>query len=146
MGKKEVQMRTGRPLSPLQLTDEERETLQQWNRRPKTAQALAQRAGIVLACAGGKSNSMVASMFHVTPQTVSKWRSRVVGRPGHGGLLFQSEHYGKVGDSLGMHVLIVGTDAASTIEMWRVQQPSLDRTRSSDRDNLPNHHRWFSSS
>ena len=71
-------MRTGRPLSPLQLTDEERETLQQWNRRPKTAQALAQRAGIVLACAGGKSNSMVASMFHVTPQTVSKWRSRFV--------------------------------------------------------------------
>ena len=72
-------MRTGRPLSSLQLTDEEHETLQQWSRRPKTAQALAQRAGIILACAGGKRNSVVASMLHVTPQTVSKWRCRFVG-------------------------------------------------------------------
>lgn len=71
-------MRTGRPLSPLQLTDEERDTLQQWHRRPKTAQALAQRAGIVLACATGKKNDVVASILHITPQTVSKWRSRFV--------------------------------------------------------------------
>lgn len=71
-------MRTGRPLSPLQLTDEEREMLQQWSRRPKTAQALAQRAGIVLACAAGNPNSMVASTFRVTQQTVSKWRGRFV--------------------------------------------------------------------
>jgi transposase len=71
-------MRTGRPLSPLQLTEEEDEMLRQWSRRPKTAQALAQRARIVLACAADKRNSTVASMLHVTPQTVSKWRSRFV--------------------------------------------------------------------
>jgi transposase len=69
-------MRTGRPLSPLQLTDEEREMLQQWSRRPKTAQALAQRAGIILACGDGNRNAVVAAMLRVTQQTVSKWRRR----------------------------------------------------------------------
>ncbi len=43
----------GRPKAPLVLTDEERLTLQRWTRRPKTAQALALRAKIVLACAEG---------------------------------------------------------------------------------------------
>ena len=37
-------MRLGRPLAPLTLTMTERTTLQQWTRRPRTAQALAQRA------------------------------------------------------------------------------------------------------
>jgi len=69
-------MRTGRPLSPLQLTDEEREMLQQWARRPKTAQALAQRSRIILACAGGERNDVAASTARVTRQTVGKWRSR----------------------------------------------------------------------
>lgn len=47
-------MRTGRPIPILSVSDEERETLQQWTRRPKTAQALALRARIILACADGK--------------------------------------------------------------------------------------------
>lgn len=37
-------MRTGRPMPPLTVTPEERETLERWARRPKTAQAMAQRA------------------------------------------------------------------------------------------------------
>jgi hypothetical protein len=41
----------GRPKAPLVLTGEERQTLQRWTRRAKTAQALALRAKIVLACA-----------------------------------------------------------------------------------------------
>ncbi len=44
-------MRTGRPTAPLTLTMTEREILQQWARRPKTAQAMAQRARIILTCA-----------------------------------------------------------------------------------------------
>ena len=32
-------MRTGRPIPPLTLTDAERETLERWARRAKTAQA-----------------------------------------------------------------------------------------------------------
>ena len=46
-------MRTGRPIAPLSVTSDERERLQEWARRPKTAQALAQRARLVLECAAG---------------------------------------------------------------------------------------------
>jgi hypothetical protein len=44
-------MRIGRPIPPLTLTDAERETLERWARRPTTAQALAQRARVILGCA-----------------------------------------------------------------------------------------------
>ena len=42
-------MALGRPKAELIVTAEEREALERWARRPKTAQALAQRARIVLA-------------------------------------------------------------------------------------------------
>jgi transposase len=71
-------MRTGRPTAPLALTTNERETLQQWARRPKTAQALAQRARIILACAEGQTNTAVAREVRVAQQTVCKWRQRFV--------------------------------------------------------------------
>ena len=71
-------MAAGRPLASLTLTDEERDTLLRWARRPKTAQALARRAQIVLACAAGSPNDDVAHAFHVTRQTVGKWRSRFI--------------------------------------------------------------------
>jgi len=58
------------------LNREERETLQNWARRPKSAQALAQRARLILACATGKTNLQVADEMALTPQTVGKWRSR----------------------------------------------------------------------
>ncbi len=67
-------MAIGRPLEPLELGSEERETLDRWARRPKTAQALALRARLVLACAEGKSNTAVAEEFGVTRPTVGKWR------------------------------------------------------------------------
>ena len=69
-------MRLGRPTPPLTLTDEERETLGQWARRPKTAQALAQRARMVLECSKGKTNTAVAAELRVSQATVGKWRSR----------------------------------------------------------------------
>ena len=52
--------RRGRPMPDLVLTDAERMTLAQWTRRRTTAQALATRARIVLACADGLTNSAVA--------------------------------------------------------------------------------------
>lgn len=73
-------MRTGRPIAPLSLAAEERERLEEWARRPKTAQALAQRSRIVLACATGRSNLAVASNLGITHQTVGKWRQRFVAR------------------------------------------------------------------
>jgi transposase len=68
----------GRPKAPLTLTDDERQTLQRWARRAKTAQALALRAKIVLACAEGQTNQQVAERLGIWPQTVGKWRGRFV--------------------------------------------------------------------
>jgi hypothetical protein len=53
-------MPRGRAMPSLVLTGEERETLERWTRRPTTAQALAQRARIVLRCATGASNQAVS--------------------------------------------------------------------------------------
>ena len=69
-------MQRGRPIPKLILTAEERETLRRWARRPKTAQALALRARIVLACADGKSNTEVSGEMGLCKPTVGKWRSR----------------------------------------------------------------------
>lgn len=65
-------------LQPLVLTDEERATLERWARRPKSAQALALRCRIVLAAAGGASNSAIAQRLGITRTTVTKWRARFV--------------------------------------------------------------------
>jgi len=73
-------MAIGRPLPRLTLTDKEREELERWTRRPKTAQALALRARIVLSAAAGKSNTEVASELGVAGATVGKWRQRFVER------------------------------------------------------------------
>ena len=69
-------MRTGRPKKTLVLTNAEREKLEQWARRPKTAQRLALRSRIVLRCAEGLPNQAVARELGVTGATVGKWRER----------------------------------------------------------------------
>jgi transposase len=63
-------------LEPVELSDEERSTLERWARRPKSAQALASRCRIVLACATGANNSVVAEQLGIRRETVAKWRSR----------------------------------------------------------------------
>jgi transposase len=73
-------MRMGRPKPVLIPTPEEQETLERWTRRPKSAQALAQRARIVLVCAQGKSNTAVAAELGWGAHTVGKWRGRFVAR------------------------------------------------------------------
>lgn len=73
-------MQTGRPIPELSLTAAERETLQNWARRPKSAQALALRARIVLRCAEGVTNTEVARQMGVRKATAGKWRQRFVDR------------------------------------------------------------------
>nr|WP_245713140.1 IS630 family transposase [Nocardia rhamnosiphila] len=70
--------RSGRSKVELVLSEEEREALQRWARRPKTAQALAFRARIVLACAAGATNKDVAVTLGTREQTVARWRGRFV--------------------------------------------------------------------
>lgn len=60
------------------MTTTELATLQQWTRRPKTAQALAHQARIILTCAEGQTNLAVARAVRVAPQTVCKWRQRFI--------------------------------------------------------------------
>ncbi|GAB3879663.1 IS630 family transposase [Kibdelosporangium lantanae] len=63
------------------MTAEERETLERWARRATSAQALAQRCRVVLACAEGLSNTEVAARLGVHRTMVGKWRSRfTIGR------------------------------------------------------------------
>ena len=60
----------------IELTDEERDRLEAWSRRPKTAQALALRSRIVLGAADGLSNLEIAQRERVSRPTVTKWRNR----------------------------------------------------------------------
>src|SRR4051812_22646837 len=69
------------------LSAADRATLEGWTRRRKTAQALAMRARIVLACAEpGATNGDVAQALGVSRPTVATWRKRFAER-GPDGLL-----------------------------------------------------------
>ncbi len=74
----------GRPTAQVVLSEEERETLERWARRPKSAQALALRCRIVLAAAGGESNTAIAARLGCSAATVGKWRRRFAERRLHG--------------------------------------------------------------
>jgi transposase len=72
----ETNMGAGRPKAALVLNESEREQLHVWARRRKTAQALALRSRIILACSDGAENKVVAAQFAIAKQTVCKWRGR----------------------------------------------------------------------
>src|SRR5438552_16030590 len=69
-------MRLGRPKVALILTDDERVRLDSLAHRSRTAPHLALRARIVLACADGHDNNVVAKRLRMSQTTVCKWRGR----------------------------------------------------------------------
>jgi transposase len=58
----------------------EREVLERWARRPKSAQALALRCRIVLAAADGLPSKDIAAQLGCSTQTVGRWRGRFAKR------------------------------------------------------------------
>jgi transposase len=65
--------RPGRPKADLVLSAAEREQLQRWSRRAKSAQALALRARIILGCTASRaSNKQVAADLRVMEHTAAK--------------------------------------------------------------------------
>jgi len=79
-------MSRGRPKRIVELTEEQREELLRWTRRATTAQALALRARVVLACAEGGDDCDVAERIGVCRTTIGKWRRRFIAK-GMDGLL-----------------------------------------------------------
>ena len=73
-------MRRGRKLERLVISPYERQRLEEWSRRPKTAQAVALRSRIILRCASGESNRAVAEELGIASGTVGKWRKRFMNR------------------------------------------------------------------
>jgi transposase len=69
-----------RNLPVLELSEVERAELGSLASRRSTAQALALRARIVLACAEGVQNKVVAARLGLKSDTVGKWRRRFVER------------------------------------------------------------------
>src|SRR5580698_10095840 len=67
-----------RPKTELVLSADELAQLSSFARSRSLPAALSQRARIVLACAAGDANSVVARRFELTNATVGKWRARFV--------------------------------------------------------------------
>src|SRR5215472_9499917 len=66
-----------RPATPIELSAEERRTLESWVRASTTEQRLVLRAQLlILAAAGGATTTAIARRWRVRPGTVSQWRRR----------------------------------------------------------------------
>ena len=73
-------MPMGRPKTELNLSTDELQQLQSIARSRSMPSALTLRAKLVLACAEGVANSVVAEQHGVTQATVGKWRRRFIDR------------------------------------------------------------------
>ena len=60
----------------VRLTTEERQRLDSWTHRSRSASHLARRARIILACAAGRPSTTIGQRLRVSPVTVCKWRAR----------------------------------------------------------------------
>jgi len=69
-------MRTGRPATPIILSEAERTELMQRTRKRKGPADMRLRAEIILACAEGESGTSIARRLGIGIHTVSRWRVR----------------------------------------------------------------------
>ena len=69
-------MPRGRPVAPVELSEEAEAELTRISRSRSLPSSLVQRAQIVLACAAGASNTAVAARLGVGAATVGRWRRR----------------------------------------------------------------------
>ena len=69
-------MRRGRPTQPLELTQQEGSDLLRTVRQRKAPYQAVLRSRIILGCANGQTNTVVAQELGITTWTVGKWRSR----------------------------------------------------------------------
>jgi hypothetical protein len=114
-------------LTELTLTSDERETLERWARRPTTAQALAQRARMILACADGRPNDHVARRERVTRQTVGRWRARSVSKRSSGVAGAARRTRAKEVSRGGVHGALLAGKAIAPLTAWWTQRD--DRAR-----------------
>jgi len=66
----------GRPLQPLEMSQETRIELESLARSRTLSHGQVSRAQMLLLCADGVSNDVVADMLGTTRATVGKWRER----------------------------------------------------------------------
>jgi transposase-like protein len=66
--------------SPFTISDEDRVTLTGWTRSSTVSAGHAERAAIVLACAGGSGTSEAARRLGLSRPTIIKWRDRFAAR------------------------------------------------------------------
>ena len=72
--------RLGRPTVAVVLSDDERETLERWARRPTSAQAFGAALPDRARCAEGTPNTEIAAALGCHPVTAGKWRRRFAQR------------------------------------------------------------------
>jgi len=73
-------VKMGRPKAKVELTTEERKSLQRFARRRASGGAMVMRSKIVLRCATGADNLDVAEELCVSKDMVGKWRKRFIER------------------------------------------------------------------
>src|SRR3954468_3110205 len=64
----------------INLSDEDRSTLERWSRSRSTEARLVERARIVLLAADGRENKDIAAELGITRATVARWRGRFAAR------------------------------------------------------------------
>lgn len=69
-----------RQATPIQLLDDERETLEKWIRSHKTEQRFLLRSRIILLAADGLPTKEISKKLEVREATVSQWRTRFYNR------------------------------------------------------------------